>query len=504
MKLSRSNLLTAAAAANVKVPKYLLDNANNIRPGMLHIGVGNFHRAHLATYMDDLFHMDAKLFADWALVGAGVLPFDKTKRDMLAPQNWLSTVVERDDQDGVNARIVGSMIDFLPVDPPQFIMLKEKLLDSNIKIVSLTVTEGGYFLDADGDFNEEHPQIVHDVEHVNEPTTIFGLIVQALRKRRDSNQKPFTVLSCDNVPHNGNVCRHVVVGLARMIDSDLAKWIDEHVQFPNGMVDRITPATTDYERQYVLDQFGYEDVYPVFCEPYRQWVLEDKFSQGRPPLEQVGVQFVQDVAPYETMKIRLLNGGHASLCYPAALLNVEYVHEAVQHPVIGPFLNALERHELVPCVPPVPDTDLIEYWETIQHRFSNSAIKDRIHRICFDGSNRQGKFIVPCVAQAIKEGNVERTNGLALVCALWCRYCQGKTESGETIPSNDPDWDNLQKVAEETFTKNPNAWLRMENVYGKTVGNDEGFRENFATWVKVIADNGVEAAMKQYIQHTNT
>lgn len=506
MKLSKSILKDLANSKDntIKLPTYLFKehlSSSRLQPGILHIGVGNFHRAHLATYMDDLFHSGKSL--EWAIVGAGITEFDTVKRTALQPQDWLTTLVERDDTT-VQARVIGSMVDFLSVDPPMFTSLRERLLDLKIKVVSMTVTEGGYFLTSDGRFHDKHPDMVHDMQHPDAPTTVFGLIVQALQKRKESNHPPFTVLSCDNVPHNGNVCRNVVVSLARfMVNDELATWIDETVAFPNSMVDRITPATTNLEREYVQNNYGYMDAHPVFCEPYRQWVLEDNFPQGRPMWEDVGVQFVKDVSPYETMKIRILNGGHASLCYPAALLDLEYVHQAMEHPVIGPFLDALERTEIIPTVPPVSDgPSLTEYWETIQKRFSNPTLRDRIDRNCFDGANRQPKFILPPLAvNLLKEEEKGKANidGLALICAFWCRYCQGTTESGKPIQLNDPQWQRLFKLAKQAG-ETPSAWLAMEDVYGEFLATNKTFQDAFHRALKFVMKEGVEAAMKKYTE----
>jgi mannitol 2-dehydrogenase len=262
------------------------------------------------------------------------------------------------------------------------------------------------------------------------------------------------------------------------------------------MVDRITPATSERERAHVRDTYGHECASPVFCEPYRQWVLEDNFPQGRPALERVGVQFVPDVAPYEKMKIRILNGGHASLCYPAALLGVKYVHEAMEHPVIASFLNALERTEIIPTVPSVPETSLTEYWKLIAKRFSNPTINDTILRICFDGSSRQPKFIIPVAADGLKEGR--NVDGLALVSAMWCRYCQGKTEAGEIIEPNDPEWNRLHETALKAV-EDPSYWLDMTDIYGE-LGQNPKFLESFSTALHTISREGVEAAMQKYIK----
>lgn len=483
----------------VAFPKF---DRSKLKNGILHVGIGNFHRSHLATYMDDLLNEDFDNHSEWGIVGAGILSFDADKRKLLESQNWLQTLVCRD-ADGADARIIGSMTDFLPVDfeLQQHNALKKALLDPAIKIVSLTVTEGGYFL-SDGKFDANHPRIQYDIQHPDHPQSLFGIIVQALNKRRQAEVSPFAVMSCDNIPHNGAVVRSVVVGLAQEVDSELAKWIDETVAFPNSMVDRITPGTTPAQCQHIQDEYGYDDASPIFCEPFRQWILEDKFPHGRPKFEQLekyGFKFVPDVAPYELMKIRILNGGHASLCYPAALLGVQYVHEAMEHPTIGPFLDALERNEIIPTVPPVPDTNLQEYWQLISKRFSNPTINDTIGRICFDGASRQPKFIVPVARDGLKKGC--SVDGLALVSAMWCRYCQGKTESGEDVGPNDPQWDRLQVAARQSST-DPMAWLQMSDVYGE-VGQDRVFVEAFSKALKAIENDGAEAAMKAYVAASN-
>lgn len=486
MRLSTSNL---RQLRRVDSPTY---DRDELRAGILHIGVGNFHRSHMAAYLDDLHHKDFKNSKDWGIVGAGIMSFDTHKRNLLEPQDWLQTLVQQDGE-SVKARILGSMIDFLPAEAAAIL---DAISDTEIKIVSLTVTEGGYFLN-DGKFSADHPYIQHDVQHPNEPQTVFGIIVKALQQRKESCRKPFTVMSCDNIPHNGEVVKSVVLGLAAQIDQDLAKWIEDNVAFPNSMVDRITTATTDDQRKFIKENFGYDDASPVCCEPFRQWVLEDNFSDGRPMLELCdNVKFVSDVAPFEFMKIRILNGGHAALCYPGALLGIQYVHEAMQHPTIEAFLDALERNEIIPTVPPVPDTLLDNYWKIIGTRFSNPTLNDTLERICFDGASRQPKFIVPVAKDNLEAGRT--VDGIALVSALWCRYCQGTTEAGETIAPNDPEWDRLQQTALKA-KEDPKCWIAMTDVYG-AVGVDPVFVESFSRALRCIQWDGVEAAMKKYIE----
>lgn len=481
---------------NVGVPKY--DPSTDLETGILHVGPGNFFRAHLAHYVDELFNADDATAEDrkWGILGAGTTDYSYTKRrKALEAQDMLYTLVERDG-DGVSARAVGSLTKLLPY-ADDFAPIAENLLDPDIKIVSTCITEGGYFLNpATGAFDASDPAIVKDAANPDHPTTVMGLLVQALRKRRSKGIDPFTVLCCDNIPHGGDATKGVLTGLAQLSDPLLAEWIEENVSCPNSMVDRITPATGAKEMEFLEQEFGYEDASPVFCEPFCQWVLEDNFCNGRPALEKAGVQFVDDVTPWEFMKIRILNGGHASLCYPSALLGLEYVDQAMAHPVIGPFLDCLERTEIIPGVPPVPETDLGQYWKTIQNRFENPTIMDRIDRNCEDGADRQPKFIIPPLRDSLKAGD-RTVDGLALVSAMWCRYCQGTTEAGDTIAPNDKIWDKLTAKATEA-KKNPQVWIDMEDIYGAT-GKDPKFSAAFSAALKLVNDKGVEAAMKKYI-----
>ena len=261
------------------------------------------------------------------------------------------------------------------------------------------------------------------------------------------------------------------------------------------MVDRITPATTDRERQILKDEFGVEDNWPVFGEPFKQWVLEDNFPAGRPALETVGVQFVDDVSPFELMKIRILNGGHATIAYPAGLMDIHFVHEAMENDLVRGFLQKLEQDEIIPTVPPVPDTDLGDYFKLIDKRFSNPKIGDTIRRLCLDGSNRQPKFIIPTIADRLKAG--KGVDGLALESALWCRYCFGTTDSGAVIEPNDPNWDRLVTTSKKA-KDSPGAWLAMEDIYGG-VGKSAVFAQAFAAALGALWANGTQATLKRYI-----
>ncbi|MGF6256181.1 mannitol dehydrogenase family protein [Ensifer sp. LBL] len=485
-KLSTAALDTIKAKAGV--PAY---DRSQLTAGIVHFGVGNFHRAHQAVYLDDLFN--AGFDRDWAIIGAGVLPSDATMRAKLAAQDFLTTVVEQDNN-RTGAHVTGAMIDYL--EPGDVAGIVARLADPSIRIVSLTITEGGYFIDpASGVFNPTHPDIVADAQNPAAPKTVFGLIVAGLKARRDRNVPPFTVMSCDNIPGNGEVTHAAVSGLARLHDPAFADWIDANVAFPNGMVDRITPATGAREIGIVADDYGIEDAWPVFCEEFKQWVLEDHFPLGRPALEKVGVQFVPDVAPYEHMKIRILNGGHAAIAYPAALLDIHFVHEAMEEPLIRAFLAKLEHDEIIPVIPPVPNTDLGDYYKLIETRFSNPKIGDTIPRLAQDGSNRQPKFILPSTADRLARG--EDVVGLSLVSALWCRYFAGTSDSGKTIVFNDQSADRLNRAA-LAAKDDPMAFLALGDIFGDVARSDL-FRRRFAHALKTLWEKGTRATLQLYL-----
>ncbi|MDQ0321378.1 mannitol 2-dehydrogenase [Pararhizobium capsulatum DSM 1112] len=485
-KLSLANL--DAIRATAAVPAY---ERSDLKAGIIHFGVGNFHRAHQAIYLDDLFNTGRG--HDWAIIGAGVLPSDETMRSKLAEQDYLTTVVEQDNNKSA-ARVTGPMIGYLSPGNPQ--ATTARLADPAIRIVSLTITEGGYFIDpASGLFNPNHPAIVADAENPDAPKTVFGLIIAGLKLRKERGIPPFTVMSCDNIPGNGEVTHAAVSGLARLSDASLAEWIDANVAFPNAMVDRITPATGPREIGIAASDYAIDDNWPVFCEEFKQWVLEDKFTAGRPALEDVGVQFVPDVAPYEHMKIRILNGGHAAIAYPAALLDIHFVHDAMEEPIIQAFLDKLEHDEIIPIVPPVPNTNLHDYFKLVEKRLLNPKIGDTIPRLAQDGSNRQPKFILPSTADRLKRG--EDVVGLSLVSALWCRYFEGTTDSGKPITFNDASADRLREAALKA-KDNPDAFLALSDIFGEVAKSDL-FRRRFAHALQTLWSKGTRATLQLYL-----
>lgn len=474
-----------------KTPALPAYDRTRLSAGIVHIGLGNFHRAHQAVYLDDLFALGAD--HDWAILGAGVRATDARMRDALAAQDHLSTVIELEPGQP-SARRIGAMVGFVPVEPDNAALIAAMSTPA-IRIVSLTVTEGGYYINpSSGAFDPENPEILADAADPARPATAFGAILAALRARHAAGHPPFTVMSCDNLPGNGLATRNAVVGLAELSDPAFAGWIAANVAFPNGMVDRITPATGPHERA-LAESFGLTDPVPVTCEPFRQWVLEDHFPAGRPALERVGVTFTSHVHAYEAMKIRILNGGHAVIAYPAALMDIPLVHEAMANPLIRAFLEKIERTEILPHVPPVPDTNLHDYLSLIIGRFANPEIADTTRRLCLDGSNRQPKFIVPSLRDNLAAGTIPQ--GLTLLSALWCRYCFGSTESGAPIAPNDPDWPELQARA-KAARATPSAWLEMAQIYGD-LAEDLGLQTAFATHLAAIWAGGTESALRSYL-----
>ncbi|WP_371156042.1 mannitol dehydrogenase family protein [Jannaschia sp. 2305UL9-9] len=469
--LSLANL--DALPAQVARPGY---DRDDLTAGIVHIGVGNFHRAHMAVYLDQLFGTGKD--HDWALLGAGVRPGDAAMRDRLKAQDCLSTVVDLDPA-GASARITAPMIDFLPVDAA---VLVDALSKPSIRIASLTITEGGYYIDPlTNSFDTKHADIVADAANPDAPRTVFGILLAALRARRAAGTPPFTVLSCDNIPHNGNVTRGALVGLAAMSDPDLAAWIEAEVALPNGMVDCITPATGPAEIARV-HALGIDDKAPVTCEPFRQWVLEDTFPQGRPALEDVGVEFVEDVLPYELMKLRLLNGLHAAMGYAGDLSGHGVVHDAVRDPVIRSWMLGIARREIAPTLAPIPGVDYDAYLLKLLERFGNDAVRDTIPRLCFDGSNRQPKFIVPTLRDCLAAGGDAR--GLLLEVALWREHVR----TSDTFA--DPNADTVRKAA----MGDPVTFLQMTEVFGDLAQNAvavAGFEEACAR----IASDGPRGAM---------
>jgi len=475
-------------ARDVRVPRY---DRKALSPGIVHIGLGNFHRAHQAWYLHRLFDMGRN--HDWAIIGAGVRAGDAAMRDRLLAQDCLTTLIALDPA-GRSAEVTGAMTGFLPVQAGNAALIAQ-MADPAIRIVALTVTEGGYFIDpASGGFDAAHPDIVHDAANPEQPRTAFGAMIAALRLRRDRRQGPFTGLCCDNLQGNGAVLRQTLVSLARLSDPALADWIEAECRFPNAMVDCIVPATG--AREIALAQgFGIQDAAPVTHENFRQWVIEDDFCAGRPDWDLAGATFSADVHAFERMKIRILNGGHQVICGAGELLGLGTIAQTMAHPLIRALLRRVVTQEIAPHVDAVPGTTPAQYLDLLDQRFSNPEIADTTRRVAFDGTSRHPGFIVPSIRDGLRSG--APVEGLALVSALWARYCLGLLEDGSTIAPNDPHWPALQAVA-QAARDTPRLWLEQRQYYGDLAGAPR-FAEAFERWLPALHTHGVEATISDWL-----
>ncbi|MEY8119462.1 MULTISPECIES: mannitol dehydrogenase family protein [unclassified Falsihalocynthiibacter] len=484
MKLSLENLANLPDC--VRTPSY---DRSDLTAGIVHIGLGNFHRAHQAWYLHRL--MDQGLAQDWAILGAGVRAGDAVQRDRLLAQDCLTTLIELDPS-GKSAEVIGSMIGFIPVADDNAPLIAN-LSEAAIRIVALTVTEGGYYQSANGQLDTQHADLKHDAANPDSPKTAFGAIVAALKARRNSGVGPFTCQCCDNLQGNGDVLRQTVVGLAMLSDPDLAMWIDQNVTFPNAMVDCIVPATGPAELALVKE-FGVDDGAPVTHENFRQWVIEDKFCAGRPDWDKAGATFTPDVHAFEAMKLRLLNAGHQIVATPGELLSVDTIAATMGHPLILGLFRKIETQEIAPHVAAVPGMTQLAYIDLITSRFANAEIRDTTRRVTFDGSSRHAGFLHPIIRDALAAGTP--IEGLALIEAMWARMCEGSREDGSQIEPNDPFWDDLNSTA-QAARERPMTWLEQKSIYGD-LAKESSFTSAFELWLDLIWRDGIEAALELY------
>jgi mannitol 2-dehydrogenase len=486
----------ALSQLDIATPTY---DRSRLRPGIVHVGVGGFHRAHQAMYVDALLNRaDAEELGayDWGICGVGVLPGDARMRDVLKSSDCLYTLVLKDAGGGWEPRVIGSIIDYLlaPDDPEGAI---EQMAAEQTRIVSLTVTEGGYNVHpVTGEFDSSNPSVQADLAPGATPTTTFGLIVEALARRLARGLAPFTVMSCDNIQGNGHVAAKMFGSFARLRDPELGAWVAENVPFPNSMVDRITPVTTDDDRRAVAERFGVDDGWPVVCEPFTQWVLEDHFSLGRPALETVGVQVVEDVTPYELMKLRLLNASHQALCYFGYLAGYRLVHEVAQDQLFADFLLAYMEREGSPTLAPVPGIDLTAYRRELIERFSNSHVRDTVARLCAESSDRIPKWLLPVIRENLAAGRDVRL--ATAVVASWARYAEGVDEHGEPIAVVDRLADRLTARARRQRS-DPLAFVSDRELFGDLVEH-EPFVSAFLDTLESLHERGSRATLERLMR----
>ncbi|WP_309109088.1 mannitol dehydrogenase family protein [Arthrobacter sp.] len=482
-----NNMTLSTLPSPLAIPSY---DRSGLTPGIVHFGVGGFHRAHQAMYLDRL--MNAGLAQDWAIIGVGVLPTDAHMKQVMDDQDCLYTLTVKNPDGSRESRVIGSIIDYLfaPEDPEAVI---EKMASEDIRIVSLTITEGGYnFHHLTGEFNAANPDVMHDLTPGTVPKTTFGLITEALARRRARGLAPFTVMSCDNIQGNGDVARNMFAAYAHLKDPELGRWITERVSFPNSMVDRITPATTDADRSAIADEFGTSDAWPVVCEPFEQWVLEDHFSIGRPPFEHAGVQLVEDVEPYELMKLRLLNASHQGMCYFGYLAGYRYAHQAAQDPVFAQFLLDYMDKEATPTLQPVPGINLNTYKRTLIERFSNEYVRDTLARLCAESSDRIPKWLLPVIRENLeKGGEIHRS---AAIVASWARYAEGIDEQGNRIDVVDRLKESLMAAAALQHD-NPLAFVSNPDIFGDLKTN-ERFATAYTQALRDLHSGGARTALE--------
>lgn len=474
----------------IATPQY---DRSAVAPGIVHIGVGGFHRAHQAMYLDALMNRGEAL--DWGIVGVGVMSGDKRMEQALAAQDHLYTLVVKHPDGRFEPRVIGSMVDYL-FAPEATEAVIEQMADPAIRIVSLTVTEGGYnFHPVTGEFDLDNPQIRDDLAHPTQPSSSFGLVVEALVRRRERGIAPFTVMSCDNIQGNGEVAKRMFSAYAKARDTALGAWLAEEVAFPNAMVDRITPVTSAADISELSQRFDIEDAWPVVCEPFTQWVLEDHFPLGRPALEKVGVQLVDDVEPYELMKLRLLNASHQALTYFGYLAGYRYAHEVCQDPLFVDFLLGYMREEGSPTLAPVPGVDLEDYRMTLIERFANPQIKDTLARLCAESSDRIPKWLVPVIRQQLADGGEIKRS--AAVVASWARYAEGIDEQGEPIEIVDRLKASLMQIAARNRTQ-PTAFVENREVFGD-LADQPRFLAAYLAALTSLHERGARATLEDLV-----
>jgi len=489
---TRSKQLTQAnldqfAPANAR----LVYDRKALRHGIVHIGVGGFFRAHQAVYLDDLLGQGGS--TEWGICGVCLRPSGRRMYDAMRSQDCLYTVVERTAQ-GDQPRIIGAMtgILFAPDDPEAVL---EKMASPDCRIVTLTITEGAYYRHpGDGQFDAGHPDIVRDLADPTHPACVFGYLAEALDRRRRRGLEPFTVMTCDNMQHNGTVLRRLLLTFTQLRDPALSAWLAERGAFPNSMVDRIVPVTTDEHRTLVRERLGIDDAWPVVCEPFSQWVIEDRFCLGRPAWERTGAQLTDDVNPYEQMKLRLLNASHMCVCYLAMLLGYEFTHQPMADPRIRRIVRTSMDVEVTPLLPEVRGIDLEKYKDQVLERFSNPTIRDQLSRVGSGCSAKMTTFVVPSMLDLVQRGGPLKAG--AFTVAAWFRFLAGKDDQGRELPILDDLKDMLNARALRGGA-DPTELLACRELFGDILPASPRFVAEVARVLRSFYDKGAEATLEQ-------
>jgi len=474
---------------DVVLPSY---DRTQLNAGIVHLGIGAFHRAHQAFYTEAVLN---KFGGDWGIIGSSLR--SASVRDQLVPQDCLYTLVERSGE-GEKLQLIGAVLETL-VGPENPAALVAQMAADNIKIVSLTITEKGYCHDpATGNLNLNHPDIIHDLAHLDKPVSAIGFLVSALKQRFDNNQKAFTLLSCDNLPNNGEVLEKVVCQFAEKIAPAFAQWIKTNATFPCTMIDRIVPATTDEDRREIEARLGLRDEGMVVCEPFSQWVVEDKFADGRPEWEQVGVLLVEDVRVFEKIKLRLLNGAHSTMAYTGYLSGFDYISEVMEQPAFVNLVKTYMAREAGETVTAPAGFDIEAYKQQLRERFSNKALKHRTWQIAMDGSQKLPQRLLETLREQLQgNGHIDI---LCLGVAAWIRYVSGVDEKGNAIEVSDPLAKEL-RAACDANQGNPagmvHAVISIEKVFGRDLINEARFVTTTTQWLERFYAKGVLASIQE-------
>ncbi|MDU8927035.1 mannitol dehydrogenase family protein [Alisedimentitalea sp. MJ-SS2] len=464
------------------------------RPGIVHLGLGAFFRAHIATYLADAMEASG---GDWGVVGISLQ--STATPDKLAPQDNMYNAVEAGPT-GHRFRLMCNITEAIAARGNPAAVL-ERMADPSTKIVTLTVTEKGYCHEpATGRLRRDAPEIKHDLIHPDAPQTAIGYLVRALDLRRRAGHRPFTVLSCDNLPGNGHMTRALVLEFAEAMDETLAVWIEAEARFPNCMVDRIVPATTEADIDMVAAETGWLDLTPVIHEPFRQWVIEDDFVDDlRPAMEKTGAQMVRDVTPFEDMKLRCLNGTHSALAYLGYLSGYDTVNDTVADPVFETFCLRLWDTEIIPTLEPVPDMNMSAYSRQLLERYHNQSIRHATSQIAMDGSQKLPQRILGTIRDNLMRDHP--CPGLFLVVAAWMKYASGVDEDGARINVSDPLagrtaglWQNNPSARTRT-----NAFLAIRDVFGARA-EDRAFRVGLESACSELETFGARGAVERSLQ----
>ena len=482
-RLSANTL--SSVPAGVRVPDY---DRSQITPGIVHLGIGAFHRAHMAVYVDDLL----KDNPDWAIIGASLRRPDT--KEALEPQDGLFTVAVRD-ASGTHPRVIGSILKVLDANSEREDLLA-LMASPQIRIVSLTVTEKGYCHDpANGELDQRHPDIVHDLANPEAPRSAPGMLVEALARRKAAGIAPFAVMSCDNLPSNGETVKRIVTKFAALRDAELGEWVNA-VAFPGTMVDRIVPSTTDDDRAMIADLIGAGDAWPIMTEPFTQWVIEDNFPQGRPAFENAGGQLVEDVEPFERMKLRMLNGSHSTMAYLGYLAGYEYISDVMGDEDFVALIHGLMTEEVMPTLD-MPGVDLGAYRDQLLERFRNPALKHRTWQIAMDGSQKLPQRLLGTIRDRLAAGQPFERLGLGV--AAWMRYVVGIDEKGEVIDVRDPLAMRMMAIAADAIDDAEDLYIglvALSEVFGTDLGDNQTFGETVATALDELFELGVKETVQ--------